>query len=382
MDMAGTAESLPRRGFPERIGRYRILDRIGRGAMGVVYRALDELMGREVALKVLMTDLEDEPDIRTRFQREAEAAARLSHPNIITIYDVGEDGDRLFIVMELLRGLTFREYLKSDDASSLDRKIDLMVQLCAGIGAAHNAAIYHRDIKPGNIFVRSDGIVKILDFGVARLATSNMTRSGFIVGTPDYMSPEQARGGDIDATADIFSLGGVFYFILTGRKPFAATDLPTLFHQIQQEDPAPLLEADAPAQLRSVIMKALSKKPERRYQSCQELMADLTVVRRLYTRGDRSAAPTVGAKGDAANHAGLVSPATPVAADVQPTSEDTVDSLPVTAFKSDETVVLEPPTTWLKRVTQRLDSTISSVFSRFWPSAPSASTNQPGMHKR
>src|SRR5262249_34994576 len=147
--MAATAENLPRRGFPERIGRYRIIERIGRGAMGVVYRAQDEVMGREVALKVLMTDLEDDPDIRTRFHREAEAAARLSHPNIITIFDVGEDGERLFIVMELLRGWPLREYLKSIDAGSLDRKIDPMVQLCAGIGAAHNASIYHRDIKPG-----------------------------------------------------------------------------------------------------------------------------------------------------------------------------------------------------------------------------------------
>ena len=197
----------------------------------------DDAMGRDVALKVLTADLEDDPDIRTRFHREAEAAARLSHPNIITIFDVGEDADRFFIVMELLRGATLKDFLKQSDAAPIARKLDLMVQLCAGLGSAHNASIYHRDIKPGNIFVRSDGILKILDFGVARLASSSMTAAGFIVGTPDYMSPEQARGEEIDGRSDIFSLGGVFYFMLTGRKPFPATDLPSLFHQIQNDDP-------------------------------------------------------------------------------------------------------------------------------------------------
>ena len=237
--------------------------------MGVVYRARDEAVGRDVALKVLMADIEDDPDIRTRFYREAEAAARLSHPNIITIFDVGEDGDRFFIVMELLRGATLKEFLKQGEADALERKLDLMIQLCAGLGAAHNASIYHRDIKPGNIFVRADGMLKILDFGVARLASSSMTAAGFIVGTPDYMSPEQARGADIDGRSDIFSLGGVFYFMLTGRKPFPASDLPTLFHQIQSEDPPPPLGVEAPPELTTLIMKALSKKRETRYQCCR-----------------------------------------------------------------------------------------------------------------
>src|SRR3954470_10169056 len=227
--MPARVDDLPHRRSPDRIGRYQVLDRIGRGAMGVVYRAHDNAMGRDVALKVLTADLEDDPDIRIRFHREAEAAARLSHPNIITIFDVGEDGDRFFIVMELLRGSTLRDFLKQSEPT-LPRKLDLMVQLCNGLGSAHNASIYHRDIKPGNIFVRSDGILKILDFGVARLASSSMTAAGFIVGTPDYMSPEQARGADIDGRSDIFSLGGVCYFMVTGRKPFPAEDLPTLFH--------------------------------------------------------------------------------------------------------------------------------------------------------
>lgn len=271
------AQEPARRHAPERIGRYQIQERIGRGAMGIVYRARDEALGREVALKVLTADFEDDPEIRTRFHREAEAAARLTHPNIINILDVGEDGSRFFIVMELLRGAPLKEFLKHTETATLERKLDLMIQLCSGVSAAHNQQIFHRDIKPGNLFVRSDGILKVLDFGVARLASSSMTASGFIVGTPDYMSPEQACGTDVDARSDIFSIGGVFYYMLTGRKPFPATHLPTLFHQIQSEDPAAL--TDTPARLVGIVMKALAKRPEERYQSCQAIVADLEALR-------------------------------------------------------------------------------------------------------
>ena len=221
-----------------------------------------------------------------------------------------------------------------------------MIQLCAGLGAAHNASIYHRDIKPGNIFVRSDGILKILDFGVARLASSSMTAAGFIVGTPDYMSPEQARGADIDGRSDIFSLGGVFYFMLTGRKPFPASDLPTLFHQIQSDDPPPPLGAEAPPELAAVVMKALSKKRETRYQTCQELLArserreaayPLEADGRRLTgqigrrRGQRPRRMSAGRGG------GLPPPSDSAAS----ATDDTVDFLPVSSFDSDDTVTLE-----------------------------------------
>jgi serine/threonine protein kinase len=390
---------LTRRRSPERIGRYRVIERIGRGAMGVVYRARDEAMGRDVALKVLTTDLEDDPDVRTRFHREAEAAAHLSHPNIITIFDVGEDGDRFFIVMELLRGAILKEFLKQSDAARIERKLDLMIQLCAGLGAAHNASIYHRDIKPGNIFVRADGILKILDFGVARLASSSMTAAGFIVGTPDYMSPEQARGAEIDGRSDIFSLGGVFYFIMTGRKPFPANDLPTLFHQIQNEDAAPLLEGEAPPELASMIMKALSKKREMRYQTCQELMADLDIVRRLYpleerhtTEGGRTMIEGPADRPGVPHVVTAAAPPLPAGA-VPSATDDTVDSLPLASFNSDDTVTLGSPTTWVKRVTDRIDSAVSGAFARLRrPATPAptrrvrpatpAPTRQPGMRKR
>ena len=263
-----------------------------------------------------------------------------------------------------------------------------MIQLCAGLGAAHNASICHRDIKPGNIFVRADGLLKILDFGVARLASSSMTAAGFIVGTPDYMSPEQARGADIDGRSDIFSLGGVFYFMLTGRKPFPASDLPTLFHQIQSEDPPPPLGVDAPPELATLIMKALSKKRETRYQTCQELLADLE--RR------EAAVPAGGAARDgrAARRCRKPRPACrrrcrrsrrrrPRPPRSAPSAtEDTVDCLPVPSFNTDDTVTLGAPPTWVRRVADRIDSAISGAFARLGRPSTPAPTRPTGMRKR
>jgi serine/threonine protein kinase len=337
-------------------------------------------MGRDVALKLLTTDLEDDPDIRIRFHREAEAAARLSHPNIITIFDVGEDAERFFIVMELLRGATLREFLKQNDAT-LARKLDLMSQLCAGLGSAHNASIYHRDIKPGNIFVRSDGILKILDFGVARLASSSMTAAGFIVGTPDYMSPEQARGENIDGRSDIFSLGGVFYFMLTGRKPFPATELPGLFNQIQNTDPAPLLESEAPPELAALILKALAKKADARHQSCQELFEDLEAVRVQYPVTSQRATATR-ARVTNATSVDRASASDVAAVAATPSTDDTVDSLPIGAINTDDTVTLEAPQTWVQRVTGRMDSAVTGAFARLRRPAAQSAPPRSGSRKR
>jgi eukaryotic-like serine/threonine-protein kinase len=386
--MTMPVDDRPRRSLPEKIGRYQVVERIGRGAMGVVYRAHDSAMGRDVALKVLTADLEDDPDIRTRFHREAQAAASLSHPNIITIFDVGEDAERFYIVMELLRGLTLREFLKQPDAS-LPRKLDLMSQLCAGLGSAHSASIYHRDIKPGNIFVRADGILKILDFGVARLASSSMTAAGFIVGTPDYMSPEQARGENIDGRSDIFSLGGVLYFMLTGRKPFPALELPGLFHQIQNADPTPLADTEAPPELAALILKALSKKADDRYQSCHALWEDLDVIRQRYPL----AAPRTAASANLALapipmpiDAGGVLAEPKAGADVpaekaSASTDDTVD-LPVGEINTDDTVTLEPVATWVQRVTGRIDSAVSGAFARVKRPAAQNPPAPSGVRKR
>src|SRR4051812_44018425 len=333
--MPAKLDDFPPRRTPDRIGRYQILGRLGAGAMGVVYLAHDDAMGRDVALKVLTADFEDDPDIRVRFHREAEAAAHLSHPNIITILDVGEEGDRFYIVMELLRGATLKDFVKKSNPT-LEAKLNLMMQACAGLHSAHNASIYHRDIKPGNIFVRTDGLLKILDFGVARLASSSMTATGFVVGTPDYMSPEQARGDEVDARSDVFSLGGVFYFMLTGRKPFSATQLPALFRQIQCEDPTPIAATEAPPELAAIVLKALAKETNARYQSCQELTADLEKFQDAHSRAAEPAAAPASRSTTAPRAAdadGVVSASAPLAREDgtsgSPSTEDTVDALPV-----------------------------------------------------
>jgi serine/threonine-protein kinase len=274
---------------PARIGRYEILERIGKGAMGVVYAARDEMMDRVVAVKVMMADLEGEPDTRARFYREAQAAGRLLHPNIITIYDIGEEEGRIYLVMELLKGQTLADFLRQPSVT-LEQKVDLMVQTCEGLGAAHAGSIVHRDVKPGNLFVLSDGSLKILDFGVARLASSTMTASGFIIGTPDYMSPEQARGAEIDPRSDIFSAGAVFYYVLSGRKPFAARDLPAVLRKVQSEPPTPLDEDEAPGPLARIVARSLAKDPARRYQTMAELALDLARFKRHYEAETRQVA--------------------------------------------------------------------------------------------
>jgi hypothetical protein len=270
----------PRRKLPRNIGRYRIVDRLGKGAMGVVYSAHDELMERTVAIKVMMTDIEDDPETSTRFYREARSAGQLVHPNVITIFDMGEDEGRPFIVMELLEGWTLNKYLERPEAADVDSKINLMIQICAGLHAAHTHGVFHRDIKPGNLLVRPNGELKIVDFGIARLASSSMTASGLIVGTPDYMSPEQARGHEVDHRSDIFSAGAVFYLMLTGRKPFAAPDLTGVLAKVQSEAPLPIRETEAPAQLARLVMKALAKPVAERYQTCARMISELEHLRR------------------------------------------------------------------------------------------------------
>lgn len=267
---------------PDTIGRYHIIDRIGRGAMGMVYSAEDPTMGRRVAVKVMAADLEDEPEIRERFHREARITGQLNHRNIVTLFDLGEENGHPYLVMELLPGLPLAQHLLSPAARSVDARIDLMIQICEGLQAAHAGGVIHRDIKPSNLFVLADGTLKILDFGVARLAASTLTVGSFVLGTPEYMSPEQAQGRKVDARSDVFSAGAVFYFILTGRAPFAAQELPRVLHAVLHDDPAPLSDADGPDALRQIILKALAKSPDHRYQQCADMLADLRRAARAY----------------------------------------------------------------------------------------------------
>jgi serine/threonine protein kinase len=266
--------------LPERIGRYRVIERIGKGAMGTVYAAVDEQLGRKVAVKLMLAAFEEESELRERFYREARITGQLAHRNIVTIFDLGEYSNRPYIVMELLEGLPLNEYLRRDAVPSLDTKLDLMLQVCDGLQNAHQAGVIHRDIKPSNLFVLSDGTLKVLDFGVARLSASNLTAAGMLLGTPEYMSPEQARGQKMDARADVFSATGVFYFMLAGRPPFGSRDLRNVLHAIISEDPPPLSDEEAPETLRHVLAKGLAKTAEDRYQQCADLRADLERVRR------------------------------------------------------------------------------------------------------
>ena len=263
------------------IGRYLLLHRIAAGAAGFVYAADDPTLGRRVALKVIATDLEDEPEARERFYREARVTAQLRHPNIVQVLEVGQDQGRPFIAMELLEGSPLDEHLRERPDLSLEARLDLIIQLCTGLEVAHAEGSVHRDVKPTNIIVQGDGRLKILDFGLARLHTSTLTANGAVVGSSGYMSPEQAEGLRVDERSDIFSAAAVGYLILSGRSPFGARNLPLALHAILNESPTALTPAEAPEPLSRVLFKALEKSPHVRYQTCGTFLADL---RRALTR--------------------------------------------------------------------------------------------------
>jgi len=263
----------------EHLGRYRLLERIGGGATTLVFAAHDEATDRNVALKMIVADLEDERETRERFGREARVTAELRHRNIVAVLDVGEDQGHPYIVMELLDGWPLDAYLSRETSRPLTTNLELIRQLYTGLEAAHARGVVHRDIKPRNLFVQRDGLLKILDFGLVRLNTSTLTATGQIVGTPAYMSPEQAVGEKVDARSDVFSAAAVSYLILTGRAPFSRGDLRRTLNALLYEDPAPMTDAEAPASLRAVLDKGLAKDPARRYQSSAEMLIALEAVR-------------------------------------------------------------------------------------------------------
>jgi serine/threonine protein kinase len=266
------------------IGRYRLVERIGGGVMTHVFTAYDEGADQTVALKFIAAEMQDEPETRERFYREARITAAIRHPNIVSVLDVGDDAGRPFIVMELLKGLPLGEYLEANSPVDTRTLLDLIIQLYQGLQAAHEHGAVHRDVKPSNCFVQDDGVLKILDFGLARLHASTLTASGTVVGTPAFMSPEQVEGRQVDVRSDIFSAAGVGYFMLSGRAPFAAPDLPRTLHALLYDEPAPITETPVPDELRHVLSRAMAKSPENRYQHCAEVLTDLIDVRRLLDR--------------------------------------------------------------------------------------------------
>jgi serine/threonine protein kinase/Flp pilus assembly protein TadD len=259
------------------IGHYRIVEKIGAGGMGEVYLAEDTALNRKVALKFLPPHLCQDPDCRARFTREAQAAAKLNHPNIVTIHDVGEHEGRAFIAMEYLEGASLGEYIKSKKLS-WQEIIGLAIQIAEGIGEAHNCGIIHRDIKPSNILVDHKGRVKILDFGLAAIkGEKKLTQTGSTLGTLHYMSPEQTRGETVDERSDIFSLGAVIYEMITGQIPFRGDHEPAIMYAIAYEAPEPLarFKAGVSEEVQRIISKALAKDRNERYQQLDELLTDL-----------------------------------------------------------------------------------------------------------
>ena len=267
----------------QRFGKYQILEPIGRGGMGTVFKARDPILDRLVALKVISGDIEVTDELRARFYREAQAGARLNHPHIVTIYDMGEDDGRLFIVMELLDGEELRQLIAERRDVAIEDKLAVMMQVCDGLHYAHERGVIHRDIKPGNIFVLRNGQVKILDFGLAHVATSEvgLTRTGLIVGTLRYISPEQAAGR-VDQRSDVFSLGAVFHEFLTFRPLFPGSDPIRILEQLRSEEPIRLTALDPalPADLGVVIERAVSKDPAQRFASLHEMRGQIELVQR------------------------------------------------------------------------------------------------------
>src|SRR5450432_2135957 len=209
------------------LGRYEVLDELGSGSMGVVYRAHDTAIDRDIALKTIRTGVETEPEMRERFYREARSCGRLQHANIVTIYDLGEEARTAYIAMELLDGMDFRKLIDRRPELPVERKVEWMAQICDALGHAHRHGVIHRDVKPSNLFVTKTGLVKVLDFGIARLTSSRLTLAGKILGTPNYMAPEQILATQCDGRADLFSVGVVFFELLVYEHPFRGAMIPT-----------------------------------------------------------------------------------------------------------------------------------------------------------
>ena len=266
----------------ESIGRYQIVKELGHGAMGVVYQAVDPTIGRQVAIKTIRLDEVDDADerakLRERLFREARSAGILSHPGIVTIYDMEERGDIAFIAMEFVDGPTLDQLLSSKQAIAPERLINILRQTAAALDYAHAKGIVHRDIKPANIMMASDGAVKITDFGIAKVTTSQQyTQTGTILGTPNYMSPEQVQGLAVTGRADQFSLAVIAFEMLTGERPFTGEHLTTVVYKIVAEDPPPVhrLNPTLSPQIDAVLRRALLKKPEGRYNLCIEFVSGL-----------------------------------------------------------------------------------------------------------
>ncbi|MFN8095355.1 MAG: serine/threonine-protein kinase [Vicinamibacteria bacterium] len=331
-----------------RIGKYEVQGELGRGTMGEVYRAFDPVLQRVVALKTMVMPLNEGDDVLERFRREAHAAARLSHPNIVTVYDFGKEGPLLFMAMELLKGTDLRDALDGGELRTLAERLDVMDGVLAALEYAHAEGVVHRDIKPANIHLGPKpatihvGLgrhVKIMDFGLARVGTSEMTQEGIVLGTPNYMSPEQALGDRVDGRTDLFSAGAVLYELLTGHKPFEAESTPSVLFQVVHKEAPPVTQwaPDAPEAVVAVVRKALQKDREQRFQSAGEMRAAIAEARRAAAAPARPAAPPLPAPRPAPPATRLTPPPLP------PHARNPDGSMPPIVRRSGPPPVVGPP---------------------------------------
>lgn len=276
-------------GVPKLIGRYEIVEELGRGAMGSVFKAKDPAVGRIVALKTIHTTALEgaqSEEYRTRFYREARASGVLAHPGIVPVFDVGEDQGAPFLVMEFVEGRTLGEAIKKGERFTLDRVCEIGQQIAEALGYAHRQRVIHRDIKPANILMTSKEVYgserpRITDFGIAKLASSDITTTGQLLGTPSFMPPEQFTGSPIDGRADLFSLGVILYSLATGEQPFPGETMTAVSYKVVYTEPVPpaKLNPAIPGRIEAVILKCLAKSPADRYQTGEELAQDLAAVR-------------------------------------------------------------------------------------------------------
>src|SRR5712692_6545728 len=273
-------------------GRYEIVDELGRGAMGVVYKAMDPVIGRTVAVKTIRLSEEgtglSRPELLTRFQTEARAAGLLTHPNIVVVFDAGEEDGLYYITMELVEGKSLQALLDGGHAFPLPRTLRIMEQTCSALQFAHEHNVIHRDIKPANLMLTADDTVKVTDFGTAKiLQFGTLQQTAHVMGTPSYMSPEQVKGRAVDGRSDIFSLCFMLYEMLTGEKPFPGQNITTVIYKIVNEDPVPPRQINPSIHpgISAVVMRALEKEPNQRYQSCREMLEELRNYRSLAPGG-------------------------------------------------------------------------------------------------